>query len=168
MKTFIAVISLALAAAYSASVPATPLEDVARSPVSRLEFSSLKLEVALTSIRDWPYPIEGVNVSYRVNPDQVTILVALSVADNVPFRAACARTLARVRQLLYVDADGEALIGRSNLGAYFQGPWSVDQRETVLRTLDASTLIRVDVVKRGSCQAGLIKAPVTFNAVAPK
>ena len=75
---------------------------------------------------------------------------------------------ARVRQLLYVDADGKALIGRSNLGAYFQGPWRGDLRETVLRALDASTLIRVDVVKRGSCQAALIKAPITFNAVAPK
>ena len=55
-------------------------------------------------------------------------------------------------------------MGRSYLGSYFRGPWRGALREAALRALDASTLIRVDVVKRGSCHAALIKAPVTFEA----
>ena len=58
-------------------------------------------------------------------------------------------------------------MGRSYLGSYFRGPWRGNVRELALRTLDASTLIRVDVVKRGSCQAALVKAPVTFEAAPP-
>ncbi len=50
MKTPIAVLFLALAAAFSGAVQATPLEDVHGVPVSRLEFGSLKLEGALTLI----------------------------------------------------------------------------------------------------------------------
>lgn len=164
MKTFIAAFSLAVAAVYSAGAPATPLEEIAGVPVSRLEFGSFKLEAALAGIKDWPFPIEGASVSYRVNPDQVRIIVAVKIDRDQPFRAACARTLARVRQLLYVDADGKALMGRSYLGAYFQGPWRGDLREVALRALDASALIRVDVVKRGSCQAALTEALVRFEA----
>ncbi len=135
--------------------------------MSRLEFSSFKLEVALNGIKDWPFPIEGATVSYQVDPDQIQILVAVKIARDEPFRAACARTLGRVRELLYVDADGNAPMGRSYLGSYFRGPWRGAVREAALRTLDASTRIRVDVVKRGSCRAALIKAPVTFDSTSP-
>ncbi len=168
MKTHIAVLFLALAAAFSGSVEATPLEDVHGVPVSRLEFASSKLELALTGIKDWPFPIEGCGVSFNVNPDQIEIVVAVKIADPEPFRAVCARTVARVREFLYVDVDGNVPMGRSNLGSYFRGPWRGAARETALRTLDANTSIRVDVVKRGSCHAALIKAPVTFDAISPK
>jgi hypothetical protein len=33
-----------------------------------------------------------------------------------------------------------------------------------MRALDAITQIRVDVLKRGSCRAALMKAPVAFDA----
>ena len=164
MKIYIAVLSLALASAFSGSVQATPLEDIHGVPLSRLEFGSLKLEVTLTGIKDWPFPIEGASVSYKVNPDQIEIVVAVKIDRGEPFRAACAQTVGRVRELLYVDATGNAPMGRSYLGSYFQGPWRGDLREAALRALDASTLIRVNVVKRGSCHAALIKAPVTFEA----
>ena len=167
MKTYIAAFSLAFAAALSSNVQATPLEEINDLPVSRLEFSSFKLEVALDQIKDWPYPIDGASVSYQVDPDQIEILVAVKIAPGVPFRAACARTLERVREFLYVDADGNARMGRSNLGAYFTGPWLGQVREFALRTLDASTRIRVDVVRRGSCRAALIKAPITFAPTSP-
>lgn len=167
MKTHVAVPFLVLAAAFSSTVQATPLEEIGKVPVSRLEFSSFKLEIALTGLKDWPFPIEGVGVSYKVNPDQIEIAVALKIDREEPFRTACGRTIARVRELLYVGASGDAPMGRSYLGSYFRGPWRGDQREAALRALDANTLIRVNVVKRGSCQAALVKAPVTFEATSP-
>ena len=167
MKSSIAVLLLGFALAFSGTVQATPLEEIHELPVSRLEFGSLKLEVALTGIKDWPFPIEGASVSYRVNPDQIEIVVALKMVRDEPFRTACAQTVRRVRELLYVDADGNAPMGRSYLSSYFRGPWRGAQREAALRALDASTLIRVDVVKRGSCHAALIKAPVTFETTSP-
>src|SRR5487761_1895174 len=164
MKTPIAVFFLAFATAFSGNVQATPLEEINDLPVSRLEFSSFKLEVALNEIKDWPFPIEGATVSYQVDPDQIEIVVAVKIARDESFRTACARTVGRVRELLYVDADGNAPMGRSYLGSYFRGPWRGDVREGALRTLDASARSRVDVDKRGSCRAALIKAPVTFEA----
>jgi len=155
---------MTLAAALAGSAHATPLEDVHGVPVSRLEFGSFKLEVALTGIKDWPYPIDGANVSFQIDPDHIEIVVALRIPEDEPFRAACARTLARVRKLLYVDDRGHAPMGRSYLSAYFRGPWRGAERETALRTLDANTMIRVDVIKRGSCQAVLVKEPVTYGA----
>ncbi len=168
MKTPMAVLFLVLAAAFSGAVHATPLEDVHGVPVSRLEFGSLKLEVALGGIKDWPFPIEGAGVSFKVNPDQIEIVIAEKIPGAEPFRAACARTLARVREFLYVGADGVAPMGRSNLGFYFRGPWRGAIREAALRALDATTLVRVDVLKRGSCHAGLVKAPVMFDETSPK
>ncbi|MGP1680592.1 MAG: hypothetical protein ACTS6J_25995 [Burkholderiales bacterium] len=167
MSTHIAVLFLALATAFSSNVQATPLEEIHELPLSRLEFSSFKLEVALTGIKDWPFPIEDASVSYNVNPDQIEIVVAVKIARDQSFRTACARTVGRVRELLYVDANGDAPMGRSYLGSYFRGPWRGDLREAALRALDANTLIRVDVVKRGRCQAALIKAPVKFEAASP-
>ncbi len=167
MKTRIAVFLLASASAFSGRVQATPLEEIQNLPVSRLEFASFKLEAALAAIKDWPYPIEGASVSYKVDPDQISIVIAVKIARNEPFRAACARTVERARQFLYVGADGNAPMGRSYLGSYYAGPWRGKVRELALRTLDASTLIWVDVVKRGSCHAALIKAPVTFEATSP-
>jgi len=167
MKTHIAVFYFAFAAAFGSNVQATPLGEIHEVPVSRLEFASFKLELALTGIKDWPFPIEGASVSYNVNPDKIEIVVAVKIARDETFRTACARTVGRVREYLYVDANGNAPMGRSNLGAYFRGPWRGDLREAALRALDANTLIRVDVVKRGSCQAALVKAPVTFEATSP-
>jgi hypothetical protein len=166
-KTLVVVSLLALAAAFSGSAQATPLEEIHSLPVSRLEFSSLKLEVALDEIKDWPFPIEGANVSFQVDPDLIEIRVALTIAPDASFRTACGQTLARVRKLLYVDANGIPRMGRSDLGSYFRGPWSGPQREAILRTLDTTTRIRVDVVKRGTCKAALIKAPVTFEPNPP-
>jgi len=168
MKTHIAVLPLALAAAFSSAVQATPLEEIRGATVSRLEFGGFKLEVALTGIKDWPFPIEGASVSFKLNPDQIDIVVAVKTVGTESFRAACARTVGRVREFLYLDANGVAPMGRSYLSAYLQGPWRGDAREAALRTLDASTRIRVDVVKRGSCQAALINAPVAFEAMPPK
>ena len=168
MNTQIAVLLLALATSFSGAVQATPLEELLEAPVSKLEFGSFKLEVALTGIKDWPFPIEGIGVSPKLDPDQIEIVVAVKIADAESFRTACARTVGRVRKFLYVSADGVAPMGRSFLGSYFHGPWRGNAREAALRTLDANTLIRVDVVKRGSCQAALIKAPVTFSAIPEK
>lgn len=162
MKKRITTALLALFGAFGGNVHATPLEEIRDLPVSRLEFSAFKLEVALGAIKDWPSPIEGVGVSYKVDPDRVLIVVATKIERAESFRAVCADTLARVREFLYVSPKGEAPMGRSYLGSYFQGPWRGATREAALRTLDASTFIRVDVVKRGSCHAALIKAPVTF------
>lgn len=167
MKTHIAALFLALATAFGGNALATPLEEIHGLPVSRLEFSSFKLEVALTGIKDWPFPIEDASVSYKVNPDQIEIVVAVRIARDESFRAACGRTVARIREFLYVDADGNAPMGRSYLGSYFRGPWRGDLREAALRALDASTRIRVNVVKRGSCHAALLKTPVTFDAISP-
>jgi len=168
MHTFIIALFLVLATAFSGIVRATPLEEIHQIPVSRLEFGSFKLEVALAGIRDWPFPIDGASVAYKVNPDQIDVVVALKIARDESFRTACTRTLVRVRELLYVDADGNAPMGRSHLSSYFRGQQRRgDLREGALRALDASTTIRVDVVKRGSCQAALIRAPVRFDAASP-
>ena len=165
MHAHLVFLFMALAAAFSSIVQATPLEEIHQVPMSRLEFGSFKLEVALAGIRDWPFPIDGASVSYKVNPDQIEIVVAVKIARDEPFRTACGRTLVRVREFLYVDADGNAPMGRSHLSSYFRGQQRRgDLREGALRALDASTLIRVDVVKRGSCQAALVGTPVKFEA----
>jgi len=168
MNIFLAALLLALATAFSSAVQATPLEELREATVSKLEFGSFKLEVALNGVKDWPFPIEGASVSPKLNPDQIEIVVAVKIVRTESFRTACARTLGRVRELLYVDANGVAPMGRSFLSAYFRGPWRGDTREAALRTLDANTLIRVDVVKRGSCHAALIKAPIAFDAASPQ
>ncbi len=168
MKKIIAALVFALATAFGSTVQATPLEDVHKLPVSRLEFGSFKLEVALTGIKDWPFPIEGTGVSFKINPDQIEIVVAVKIAGTEPFRPACARTITRVREFLYVDANGSAPMGRSYLSSYYRGPWIGVAREAALRTMDTNTLVRVDVLKRGSCQAALVKAPVTFDSTSPQ
>lgn len=162
MNSHIAVLLLASATAFSSAVLATPLEQLRDAPVSKLEFASFKLEVALLGIKDWPFPIEDVSVSYKLGPDQIEIVVAVRKVRAESFRTACARTLGRVREFLYVNADGVAPMGRSYIGSYFRGPWRGNAREAALRALDAITLIRVDVVGSGSCHAALINAPVTF------
>jgi hypothetical protein len=162
MKTQTTVLLLALAAAISGTVHATPLEQLRDAPVSRLEFGGFRLEVALNGIKDWPFPIEGAGVSYKFDPDQIVIVVAVRKVAAESFRTACARTLGRVREFLYVDANGAAPMGRSDLGSHFRGPWVGGAREAALRALDAITLIRVNVVGGGSCQAALIKGPITF------
>lgn len=166
MNIRIALLLAALAAFGAAH--ATPLEELNRASVSKLEFGSFKLEVALAGIKDWPYPIAGVGVSYALDPDKIEIVVAIKEVRAGDFRTACARTLARVREFLYVDADGTAPMGRSFLGNYFQGSWHRDAREAALRALDAITAVRVDVVGRGSCQAVLIAAPITFQELSPR
>jgi hypothetical protein len=168
MSKRIAVPILALAAALGGTARATPLDELDRATVSRLEFGSFKLEVALAGIKDWPYPIEGTGVSYKLDPDWIEIVVAVKEVRAESFRPACARTLGRVREFLYVNADGVAPMGRSYLSFYFRGSWRGDAREAASRTMDASTRIRVDVVGRGACQAALVGAPVTFEAIAPK
>jgi len=164
MNTRIAVLILALAAAFSGSVRATPLEELGRTPVSKLEFGSFKLEVALSGIGDWPSPVEGAGVSYRRDPDQIEIRVAVMSVPADSFRKVCAQTVGRVREFLYVNADGVAPMGRSFLGSYYRGLWKGAAREAALRALDADTLIWVDVVGRGSCHAALTNAPVTFDS----
>jgi hypothetical protein len=162
MKTQIAILLLASATAFSSTVQATPLEQLRDAPVSKLEFGSFKLELGLIGIKDWPFPIEGASVSYKIDPDQIEIVVAVRKVGAESFRTTCARTLGRVREFLYVDANGDAPMGRSYMGSYFRGPWRGDAREAALRALDAITLVRVNVVGSGSCQAALIKGPVTF------
>ena len=162
MNTQIAVLLLASAAAFSSTVQATPLDDLRTAPVSMIEFGSFKLEVALAGIKDWPFPIEGASVSSKLDPDQIEIVVAVRKVPAESFRTACARTLGRVREFLYVDANGVAPMGRSDMGSHFRGPWVGGAREAALRALDAITLIRVNVVGSGGCQAALIKGPVTF------
>ena len=159
---------LALATAFSSTVQATPLDELRTAPVSMVEFGSFKLEVALTGIKDWPFPIEGASVSYKIDPDQVEIVVAVRKVLAESFRTACARTVGRVREFLYVDANGVAPMGRSHLSSYFRGPWRGNALEAASRTLDASTLIRVNVIGLGSCQAALIKVPITFEATSPR
>ena len=168
MNARIAAVLLVLACAPGGAARATPLDALGGTPVSKLEFGSFKLEVALTEIKDWPYPVEGVGVSYRRDPDQIEIRVAVKEVRADAFRAACAKTLRRVREFLYVDADGVAPMGRSYLGSYYRGLWKGEAREAALRELDADTLIRVDVVGRGGCHAALIKAPVTYQPLAPR
>ncbi len=168
MNISIAIVSLAFATAFSSTAQATPLDDLRTAPVSMVEFGSFKLEVALGAIKDWPFPTEGVGVSYKVDPDQIEIVVAVKKVDAESFRTACTRTVGRVREFLYVNANGVAPMGRSYLDAYFRGSWRGNAREAAIRAIDASTLIRVNVVGRGSCSAALIKAPVLFEATAPK
>ncbi|HUJ85751.1 MAG TPA: hypothetical protein VLX30_02740 [Burkholderiales bacterium] len=168
MITRIPALLLALAATFGNGAQASPLDELGGTPVSKLEFGCFKLEVALTGIKDWPSPIAGANVSYRRDPDQIEILVALRDVRPDAFRTACAKTVGRVREFLYVDADGVAPMGRSFLGSYFRGLWKGPQRDAALRELDADTLIRVDVVGRGSCQAALTRAPITFEALSPR
>lgn len=162
MNSQIAALLLASAAAFSGTVQATPLEQLRDAPVSKLEFGSFKLEVALMGIKDWPFPIEGASVSYKFDPEQIEIVVAARKVSGESFRTACTRTLGRVREFLYVDADGNARMGRSHMGSYFRGPWVGGAREVALRALDAITLVRVNLVGGGSCQAQLIKGPLTF------
>lgn len=166
--TPIAVLLLALAAAFSSSVHATPLNELQTAPVSMLEFGSFKLEMGLTAIKDWPFPIEGASVAYHVDPDQLEIVVAVKKVPLDSYRTACARSVGRVREFLYVDANGVAPMGRSYLSAYFWGSRRGGTRESVLRAVDQSTHIRVNVVGAGSCQAALIKEPISFDASAPK
>jgi hypothetical protein len=168
MRKRLAVPILALAAALGGQARATPLEELDRATVSRLEFGSFKLEVALTGIRDWPFPIEGAGVSYKLDPDWIEIVVAVKEIRADSFRAACAATVGRIREFLYVKPDGVAPMGRSHLVFYFPGPWRGDAREAASRALDASTRIRVDVVGRGTCRAPLVGAPVTFEPLAPQ
>ncbi len=59
-------------------------------------------------------------------------------------------------------------IGPSYLGAYFKGSWRGPWLEIALRAMDASTMLRVNIVGLGSCQAALLQAPVSFDASAPK
>lgn len=165
MRAYLAALLLASAVAFAGPAQASPLEELGATPVSKLEFGSFKLEVALTGITDWPSPVEGASVTYRRDPDQIEIRVAVKTVPAGEFRKACAGTIGRVREFLYVDADGVARMGRSNLGLYYRGLWKGPRRETALRELDADTVIRVDVVERGSCHAALIKAPVKFEAL---
>jgi hypothetical protein len=168
VNTPVAVVLLALACAFSSVVDATPLNDIRDAPVSRLEFGGFKLEVALTAIKDWPFPIEGASVSFKIDPDQIQIVVAVKRVRTESFRTACTRTVERVRGFLYVDANGDVPMGRSYLGSYIRGPWRGNAREIALRAMDASTAIRVDIVGSGSCHAALIKAPITFDAAPPR
>lgn len=168
MNVYRAALLLASAVALAGPVQASPLEELGATPVSKLEFGSFKLEVALTGIEDWPSPVEGASVTYRRDPDQIEIRVAVKKVPADEFRKACAATVGRVREFLYVDANGFARMGRSNLGLYYRGLWKGPRREAALRELDADTVIRVDVVERGSCHAALIKAPVTFEALPSK
>ena len=168
MKNNISVLLLALAAAFSCSVQATPLMDLRDARVSQLEFGGFRLELALMAIKDWPYPIEGAGVNYQLEPEQIEIVIAMKKVGAESFRTVCGRTVARVREFLYVDVNGVAPMGRSYLSAYFRGPWRGPAREVALRAVDAITLLRVNVIGSGSCQAALIKAPVTFQEAAAK
>ena len=163
----LALVLLALAA-FSSTAQATPLDQIREVPVSLVEFGSFKLELALNGVKDWPVPVEGASVSYKIDPDQIEIVVAARKVPADSFRTACAKTVARVREFLYVDANGVAPMGRSDLNSYFRGAWRGIAREATLREVDASTLIRVNVVGLGSCHAALVKAPVTFDASSPK
>ena len=165
MKAYVAALLVASSVMFAGSVQATPLEELGGTPVSKLEFGSFKLEVALTDVKNWPSPTEGASVTYRRDPDQIEIRIAVKKVPANKFRAACAGTIGRVREFLYVDANGVAPMGRSNLGLYYRGQWKGLRREAALRELDADTVIRVDVVGRGSCHAALIKAPVKFEAL---
>lgn len=151
------------AVAFTPAAQATPLEELRDATVSRLDFGSFKLEMALTGIKDWPSPVDGAGVSARLNPDRIEVVVAVRKVDPASFRAACTATLGRVREFLYVDASGTARMGRSWLGGYFDGPWRGSGREPALRALDRITVIRANVVGRGSCQAPLVDGPVTFS-----
>jgi hypothetical protein len=62
MNIYITVLLLAFTTVFSSTVQATPLNELSEMPVSGLEFGSFKLEVALSEIKDWPFPIEGASV----------------------------------------------------------------------------------------------------------
>lgn len=64
------------------------------------------------------------------------------------------------------NATGTSM-GRSCLGSRFRGPWRGELLKAALRTLDARTPTRFDVVNRGSWLAALIKEPITFEAASP-
>ena len=168
MKTRMAVALVALTTAFFEPVHATPLSELRGTQVSALEFGSFRLEVALAGIKDWPFPIEGASVASQVEPDQVEIVVAVRKLSTGSFRTACAETVGRVREFLYVGADGVPITGRSSLNLYFRGPWHGSAREAAFRAIDANTRIRVDVVGQGSCQAALIKAPIKFAPISSK
>ena len=168
MSVRVAVLLSALILVISGSVAASPLEDLAEAPVSALEFGGFKLEVALSEIKDWPFPIEGAGVFSQLNPDQLEISVGVSEARGASFRTICSKTLERVRNFFKVDANGVPLVGRSFLSSYFRGPWHGAERETALRALDTVTIIKILVVGGGSCQAALTQAPITFNSISPK
>ncbi len=158
---------LALACVWSSAARATPLDDLRSAQVSKLEFGTFKLEVALNAIKNWPAPIEGAGVAYKIDPDKLDIVIAVRKVPAESFRTVCAATITRVREFLYVDANGSATMGRSYLSAYFATVGRGGAREIALRAIDASTQIRVNVVGLGSCHAALIKAPVTFDASTP-
>ncbi len=163
------ILFIALAAfVFCGNAGASPLDDLGKASVSALDFGSFRLEVALTVERDWPQPIEGASVSYRLDPARMDIVVAVANVRADAYRSVCERTFVRLRKLLYVNADGTAPMGRSNLGAYFPSPWRRDAREGMLRQLDAITRVRIDVVGRGSCGAPLVGAPVGFDPLAAK
>jgi hypothetical protein len=168
MSRHLAVLLLGLATAFSSTVQATPLDELGGTPVSKLEFGSFKLEVGLMGIKNWPFPIDGASVSYKLDPDRIEIIVAVNKVRAESFRTACGRTLGRVREFLYVNADGVAPMGRSFLSSYFLGPWRGKAREVALRELDADTRVRVDVIGQGSCEAALIGAPIKFVPVPSK
>jgi len=168
MNIRIALLFLALAGSGGRAVYATPLDDLRTATVSAAEFGSFRLEYALNGIKDWPTPVDGAGVSLRIDPDRIDIVIAAKKVPPESFRTACAKAVARVREFLYVNADGVAPMGRSYLISYFHGTWRANAREIASRALDASTNIRVNVVGVGSCQAALIKTPVTFDNAAPK
>ncbi len=165
MKKCVAAAIVALGAALSGSVHATPLGELRKQQVSELEFGSFRLEVALAALKDWPVPIEGASVSARDEPDRIEIVIAVRKVRAASFRGICADTLARVREFLYVDADGAPIMGRSSLNLYYHGSWRGPGGEAAFRAIDSSTRIRVDVVGQGSCDAALIKGPIRYMPV---
>ena len=167
MKTLVAVLIAAISLGVSDAVEATPLNELNEASVSALEFGSFKLEIALSGIKDWPYPIEGASVSYKLNPDQIELLVGVSEVRSTPFRTVCGKTLERVRSFLKAE-NGVPLVGRSFLSFYYRGPWHGAERESALRALDAATMVTVLVAGGGSCKAGLIQSPITFDGLSPK
>jgi len=86
----LALVLLALAA-FSSTAQATPLDQIREVPVSLVEFGSFKLELALNGIKDWPVPVEGASVSYKIDPDQIEIVVAVKKVPAESFRTACAQ-----------------------------------------------------------------------------
>lgn len=168
MKTHIVAVLLTLATALGGTVQATPLTQLRGWQVSELEFGSFKLEVALSGLKEWPFPIKAASVSSRADPDDIEIVIAVAKVDAASFRTACEQTIGRVREFLYVGADGTPTMARSYLSSYFRGRWRGPEREIALRAVDAITRIRVDVIGQGSCQAALIKAPITFTPISPR
>jgi hypothetical protein len=147
---------------------ATPLEDLRQASVSELEMGSLRMEIALSAIKDWPAPIEGASVTYAIDPDQLQILVALKKPRSEDAQSLCARTLGRIREMLYVKADGTLQTGRSSLNTYFRVRWQGSAREAALHSLDMATSIRVDVAGAGTCRAPLVKGAIKFEPVSTK